>query len=1321
MVRWPGNKESDEDVYHNLNEVYADIGGTYPVGQNRCWHSGIHIYSNTPVYPITNGTLIACRVNKEYIPVAMPDTITPGEHEKLGAEKYAYYHEEKTNHGITVCRLTDENAKDGITGGFMLLKHRMYLPVGTSGKDNELEFFSLYMNLLPYKEIPELKIYCNEFQFIEETERAIKAIRQAPFYIKWLFRGTPNKLKEYSCKEINGKKVFSLSRFKTTSNIYAGGIFGCEFENAPGCSVDISSVWVDVEKMKKRYIPKRDLVPVYSVHKPDNEPPDEYLLTSIKRDGTYFTTIDRHPAEEAWDYATGYFEVTVYPTEVMDSSRELGLYLPELNGYKDLGDMGEVNRKLGSNGYYECIKVDDEKILLKIKKGLTTEYIPHEFRSPQKGESDYKIVKLADFLRKLERIGWFGDLINYFDGNIDYNSEKIKIDMADSGKFIRSITIADGQSGQTKKKDGKLPVDSNKLVIILKNGVWSFDPEKYRENKNQIAFFYNNEQVFPYIDRDEIWDDLRSEPDSELSVYYVTPLAHLFPVDSYLEILKNTNGFSCSCLKSGKELLPCRISFGGEKKRVLVKASSLECEYAYGHVKANSDFFDKKIKGLPVYDDSKTPTDNTLDNMRMVLTEEKEFSLEQTDRFLENNAAEKRYAIIHEGAMRYVAIDDKSVVQIKAGIDMGKYGEDNTVFFPAETVGTGSLLGYPTPHKQYKNLPFYDFVVFFKDNAFMNNADGLHSDIFTIPEGVKIYKEKEKVQKIYMFPPGTVFDYKEEGKENGDIIYKLTIKLMEIYIFRADEKTEGKGAVVDKGTEIGEFLKIEVYDSYISYDEQNGEPNCDDKRLEPFAGAFEAIRDKIKSAKLMCVGQFRKGTEIEKRFQVDFSEYGDFKMPFWMAEKDIPAKMAKDEGKKNFTYARQSGNGELELNVYEENPLEAEFEEEEREGELSGALELRKAAGEKEGKDGKKYLGFRDFDNVFYAVESETRKENLLDWKKYFTLFEEENDNDIVCDSPIEDRLNQGRREPLSKNEMAKEKRKVACRHPLDWDREQYTVKKIKDGMFFGYEDRHKLLLEKMEAIEIWKHIKDQADIKQERNNFWYAHPVYFINHLDRAGLLNVNMERIIEVQDEVVKLKCLEKGAEGMYPEVSHASETTYCNQAAYLTIKAVDKNYVNFIGYNDLYKKNDAPWDLDSLDGTFKAKLGNYQYKNTTLWYEILEEQTKNSTRTGIHEVSDREAQELANMGYVVIAAWKNSPGYNKSPHYATVRPREVYNSKTGPMIANVGSKNDIMRAAEGFPGNGIEKSMLKETRWYYNAQQELNDSTDYLKEILGLKERK
>lgn len=57
-------------------------------------------------------------------------------------------------------------------------------------------------------------------------------------------------------------------------------------------------------------------------------------------------------------------------------------------------------------------------------------------------------------------------------------------------------------------------------------------------------------------------------------------------------------------------------------------------------------------------------------------------------------------------------------------------------------------------------------------------------------------------------------------------------------------------------------------------------------------------------------------------------------------------------------------------------------------------------------------------------------------------------------------------------------------------------------------------------------------------------------------------------------------------------------------------------------------------------------------------------------ITEISPQKAQQLANQGYTVVAAWENPTG--DSGHLATVRPGKIFDETTGPMLNNIGKKN-------------------------------------------------
>jgi murein DD-endopeptidase MepM/ murein hydrolase activator NlpD len=77
------------------------------------------------------------------------------------------------------------------------------------------------------------------------------------------------------------------------------------------------------------------------------------------------------------------------------------------------------------------------------------------------------------------------------------------------------------------------------------------------------------------------------------------------------------------------------------------------------------------------------------------------------------------------------------------------------------------------------------------------------------------------------------------------------------------------------------------------------------------------------------------------------------------------------------------------------------------------------------------------------------------------------------------------------------------CKHPLEWDKTKYDSALIRNRLCSGDEGLHDILREKAEKLDIWGSIKDNETIRQPANNLWFAHPVYFINHMNKAGLLD--------------------------------------------------------------------------------------------------------------------------------------------------------------------------------------------------------------------------
>jgi hypothetical protein len=345
---------------------------------------------------------------------------------------------------------------------------------------------------------------------------------------------------------------------------------------------------------------------------------------------------------------------------------------------------------------------------------------------------------------------------------------------------------------------------------------------------------------------------------------------------------------------------------------------------------------------------------------------------------------------------------------------------------------------------------------------------------------------------------------------------------------------------------------------------------------------------------------------------------------------------------------------------------------------------------------------------AYYVKKEKTEEVNLLKWEDYFkTLKTEKTDKiwvkvtdfirkliissesdykmDIYYDGNPEWKFLKDSKEGPG---IAEYKRTLVCKHPLEWDKTLYET---------GFDGHIKQVTA---ATDLWEEIKKKNLEGFAENSFWFAHPVYFINHLDRTGLLDRNAEILKRVQDEVMSLKCLEQGARGIYPE-SWTEENplkpnqTYCNHAVYLTIKAVDKNFNNFTNR----RGNGFPEHWTRGNGIIAENApAEYPLNKSNYWCDILKQQAGRSGISGIVELGIEQAQEYANAGYVVIGAWKNEDPKG-SPHYVTVRPGGVYTEKDGPYVAHVGAgKNEPKTAIEAY----VNQTTLKEVCWYYNRNQ-------------------
>jgi hypothetical protein len=404
------------------------------------------------------------------------------------------------------------------------------------------------------------------------------------------------------------------------------------------------------------------------------------------------------------------------------------------------------------------------------------------------------------------------------------------------------------------------------------------------------------------------------------------------------------------------------------------------------------------------------------------------------------------------------------------------------------------------------------------------------------------------------------------------------------------------------------------------------------------------------------------------------------------------------------------------------------------------------------GKDSSGYAGFKYDGKLFYLPEraAEGYKRNILEWEAFFKILdtgyeeqgqeddrtitklytlakeklvdalkkflgdESDHDGDIIYDGNPGWKQETAYDESRATREL---KRTMVCCHPMEWDKTLYYDKETIRPMIvnkFGVwrePERREHFKKQIEAIDIWEGLKGKgiAGLNMEMNNFWFAHPIYFINHLYRGGLFELSrVEELERIQDAVMALECLKQGHEGIY-RIGKIGET-FCNHAVYVTIRAVDKNFNNFTNREGTtfpeYNNNEAGVLEDYAPSSYNYRKSNY-------WCHVLKQQATRSDLSGIVEVDAKKAQEYGNQGYVVIGAWPDLTGPNKSPHFVTVRPKpgRQYNPLSGPTVAHVGASPNEERTAQMAYGGG-EK--WKDVHWYYNQKQQFIFDFSYINEL-------
>ncbi|MBQ8680599.1 MAG: hypothetical protein IJ530_12695 [Treponema sp.] len=257
----------------------------------------------------------------------------------------------------------------------------------------------------------------------------------------------------------------------------------------------------------------------------------------------------------------------------------------------------------------------------------------------------------------------------------------------------------------------------------------------------------------------------------------------------------------------------------------------------------------------------------------------------------------------------------------------------------------------------------------------------------------------------------------------------------------------------------------------------------------------------------------------------------------------------------------------------------------------------------------------------------------------------------------------------------------------------------------------YKKIVEKQkEKLVFWDKLDKTCAVAKSPEK-WFFNPFNFINHLNLV--VENHAAALVRVQERIIKMKTIQENGPGLYQQKSE----TFCNHAVYLTIQALDKNYLNFLYYmKDKSQYLDEPTYRDSDERW--SPLG-YEYKSSNFWCDVLAQKAKDNECSITELTAPSEVQEKANNGYVVIVCWKNNVKLKDrkgnediSPHYATVWPSGKNITKLEDIyVANVSVKRrtKVIDISTAFTNGNLSK-----LHFYYNSEQQFIEDYSYIETL-------
>lgn len=334
-------------------------------------------------------------------------------------------------------------------------------------------------------------------------------------------------------------------------------------------------------------------------------------------------------------------------------------------------------------------------------------------------------------------------------------------------------------------------------------------------------------------------------------------------------------------------------------------------------------------------------------------------------------------------------------------------------------------------------------------------------------------------------------------------------------------------------------------------------------------------------------------------------------------------------------------------------------------------------------------------DNLYYRLD-EAKKGVFVSPDGYFT-FVSYDDLKIVDEETDAQKKREKLREIFDEKTNVKNEDFTygAFEHPSEWNKDVSACKRL--GL------KQKYIKKKLAIWDDNYYNKSLPDEIKDCRKFTFFYKSQFETFL--ADLHQSYASRLIKVQDMVMHKYSYKQGNLGLYEYIygfKSQNSQTFCNHAVFETIINVDGNFNNFTK-KPANKKNISK-DPSKEKFPKCPDTEKYKYRPSNYWCDVLEEQSENSEETGICKITAEQAFYMAQLGYVVIAAWKNletNPKKNQSPHFVTVRPspcEEEYPGLKSLKVAHVGGeKNEVRELRKAF-----KLDILESICFYCNINQ-------------------